>query len=379
MSISNKTLHEEFPVNDNCIYLNHAAVAPWPHRATVAAQDFAAESMNLGASRYPEWMKLEQLLRDQFQTLINAASNEDIALLKNTSEALSVVAHGFPWNKGDNVVISDEEFPSNRIVWESLKDKGVTVKQANLYSARSPEDALIDACDSSTRLLAISSVEYSSGTRIDLQRLGKYCHDNGIAFCVDAIQGLGVFAHDVQAMHIDFLMADGHKWLCGPEALAVFYTSPQWRERLQLHQFGWHMTEVVDFSRQDWEPAHSARRFECGSPNMIGIYALSASLSLLLEIGIDTIETHVLERSQHMIKALDSMEDIEIITPTDNGRYAGIISFRHKKISNEDLFSHLHDNQVVCAMRGAGVRFSPHFHTPMAVIDKALQLVADAR
>ena len=378
MSIDNNTLHNEFPVNDNCIYLNHAAIAPWPRRAAVAAQDFADESMNLGASRYPQWMKKEQQLREQLQVLINAATSEDIALLKNTSEALSVVAHGFPWSSGDTVIISDEEFPSNRIVWESLKDKGVTVIQVNLASAASPEDALINACDSNTRMIAISSVEYASGTRFNLQRLGEHCNNNDIAFCVDAIQGLGVFAHDVQTMHIDFLMADGHKWLLGPEGLAVFYCSPQWRERLQLHQFGWHMMEVVDFSRQDWEPAHSARRFECGSPNMIAIYTLSASLSLLLETGIDEIEAGVLDRSQHIINELGNMSDIEIITPTQSGRYAGIISFRHQKKSNEDIFNHLHDNQVVCAMRGKGVRFSPHFYTPMDVIDKAIQLVTKA-
>jgi selenocysteine lyase/cysteine desulfurase len=378
MNNSENTLKKEFPVNENCLYLNHAAIAPWPRRATVAAQEFADESMNLGASRYPQWMKKEQQLREQLQVMVNAASSEDIALLKNTSEALSVVAHGFPWRSGDTVIISDEEFPSNRIVWESLKDKGVAVVQVNLANATTSVDALINACDASTRMIAISSVEYASGTRIDLQRLGEHCHNNSIAFCVDAIQGLGVFAHDVQAMHIDFLMADGHKWLLGPEGLAVFYCNPQWREQLQLHQYGWHMMEIVDFSRQDWEPAHSARRFECGSPNMIGIYTLSASLSLLLEYGIDIIESRVLERSRYIVKELGKLNDIEIITPMEAGNYAGIISFRHNKKSNEAIFNHLHDNNVVCAMRGQGVRFSPHFYTSMDVIDKAIKLVGNA-
>ena len=145
-------------------------------------------------------------------------------------------------------------------------------------------------------MIAISAVQYASGLRMNLERLGKACKQNNIAFCVDGIQALGAIEQDVQRMHIDFLVADAHKWLLGPEGIAVFYCSEKWRDQLQLHQYGWHMIEDhFNFDEKSWEPAKSARRFECGSNNMLGIKALSASVSLLQEIGMSEVERRILK------------------------------------------------------------------------------------
>jgi len=134
--------NKEFPLQDGLIYLNHAGVSPWPVRTTRAVQDFAEENMVQGSLNYLKWIEVETSLRQKAQKLINAPSLSDIALLKNTSEALSVVAYGLDWKKGENVVSSDQEFPSNRIVWESLAKKGVGLRTADLMSAETPEDAL---------------------------------------------------------------------------------------------------------------------------------------------------------------------------------------------------------------------------------------------
>jgi selenocysteine lyase/cysteine desulfurase len=374
MAATEALIQAEFPINNNKLYLNHAAVAPWPKRTTEAVRVFAEECFNEGAAHYPRWMETEQSLRDQLCKFINAGSSDDIGLVKNTSEALSMVAHGFPWKAGDNVVISDEEFPSNRIVWESLKQSGVAVKEVSLKSS-DPEQALIDAADNNTRLISISSVEYASGLRIDLKRLGKLCKQRNIAFCVDAIQGLGVFEHDVQAMHIDFLMADAHKWLLAPEGIAVFYCRPEWRGRLTLYEYGWHMVEqLFEFDNRKWQPARSARRFECGSSNMLGIHAFHASLSLLIETGIDEIERRALINSEHLFRLINDSPDLELLNNTEPGRYAGIVIFKHRKIDNESLFNHLTENNVVCAKRGGGIRFSPHFYTRESTLQKAVQI-----
>ena len=371
-------LAREFPIERSLSYLNHAAVAPWPVRTREAVNNFASQCVDSGAQRYAEWLRIEQQLRSQLAYLINAPAANDIALLKNTSEALSVVAHGFPWQAGDNAVICDEEFPSNRIVWESLTRYGVTVRQVSARDSAQPEQSLMAAMDAHTRLLSISSVQYGSGLRLDLALLGQFCKEKGVAFCVDAIQGLGALHHDVQAMHIDFLMADGHKWLLGPEGLAVFYCPATWRDRLKLYQYGWHMTEdYLNFDRRDWRPADSARRFECGSPNMLGIHALSASLSLIIELGINEIERRVLARAQHLFDKIKRHPDLELITPTAAGRYAGIVTFRHRKISAVNLFKHLQEHKVMCAMRGGGIRFSPHCYTRLQTLDNAIGLIKE--
>jgi selenocysteine lyase/cysteine desulfurase len=375
MTLTEEALQHEFPVVEELIYLNHAAVAPWPRRAAEAVQRFAHENAVHGARDYPAWLKIEASLRRRLAGLVNAPSPGDIALLKNTSEALSVVAHGFPWQAGDNVVSSDEEFPSNRIVWESLAPRGIELRQVRLRGAGDPEAALLAAFDRDTRLLAVSSVQYASGLRLDLARLGAECRARGIAFCVDAIQGLGVFAHDVQAMAIDFLMADGHKWLLGPEGLALFYCAPAWRERLALHQYGWHMVaHAGDFERRDWRVAADARRFECGSPNMLGIHALAASLSLLEGVGIAAIEARVVERSRRLVESIERHPQLELLT--DPARLAGIVSFRHRREAGAVLFERLRSQRVLCAQRGGGIRFSPHFYTPLGQLDQALAVAA---
>jgi selenocysteine lyase/cysteine desulfurase len=369
-------LEREFPVENKLIYLNHAAVAPWPMRTAQAVAHFAEQNCEHGAQDYPRWRQIEQRLRAQLAQLINAPSEDDIALLKNTSEGLSMIAHGFPWESGDNLVIAREEFPSNRIVWESLADRGVSVREVVLTGCADPEAALMAATDDRTRLLSVSTVQYATGLRLDLAALGDRCRARGIAFCVDAIQGLGVVPHDVQAMAIDFLVADGHKWLLAPEGIAVFYCAADWRRRLRLHEYGWHMTErYLDFGERTWQPAASARRFECGSPNMLGIHALSASLSLILEIGVAEMERRLLARAAHIFQQLDRRADVELITSATPGRYAGIVTFRHRTVAATELHRHLSAQGVVCAQRGDGVRFSPHAYTRLRTLDRALALI----
>ncbi len=370
----------DFQLDDDIIYLNHAAVAPWPQRTLRAVQAFAQDNATLGSKHYLQWLETEVRLRERLRALINAPSADDIALLKNTSEALSVVAFGLDWKTGDNIVNSNEEFPSNRVVWEALSREGVSLHQADLYSAETPEEALFAQVDEHTRLIAISSVQYASGLQLDLQRIGEFCRQHGILFCIDAIQSLGAVQFDAQACHADFVMADGHKWMLGPEGLAVFYCRAELREKLKLYQYGWHMTDThVDFDRRDWQPADTARRFECGSPNMLGIHALEASLSLLQEHGMETIEKRVLANARLLIDAIDASPSLELLTDSTPGRYAGMVTFRHRSCGNESLFKHLTEHGVMCVQRGGGIRFSPHYYTPPEKILRAVALCKDRR
>jgi selenocysteine lyase/cysteine desulfurase len=364
----------EFKLADDICYLNHAAVAPWPQRTVEAVQRFADENGRVGSQHYDSWLQTEQQLREQLRQLVNAGSTDEIALLKNTSEALSVVAYGLDWRAGDEIVISDQEFPSNRIVWESLAPLGVKLIQVDMGRSSSPEQALLAALTSRTRLLSVSSVQYASGLALDLEALGAECRRAGVTFCVDAIQSIGVKPFDVQACQADFVMADGHKWMLGPEGLALFYCRREWIARLALRQFGWHMVEVPgDYDRKNWQPAASARRFECGSPNMLGVHALHASLGLLLEVGVDNVFNSVSSNVQYIIDLL-SENKADLISSTEPGRRAGIVTFRLPGVASETLFRQLQAQGVICALRGGGIRFSPHFYTPRAVVQRAVGL-----
>ena len=370
------TANNEFSLDAGLIHLNHAGVSPWPSRTAAAVRRFSEENLHLGSLHYPRWTETESKLRRQFQGLIGAPDADDIALLKNTSEALSVVALGMPWKAGDNIVGIQQEFPSNRIVWESLeKPFGVNYRQVDILAAEDPEAALISATDRATHLLAVSAVQYASGLRLDLERLGDFCRQRGILFCVDAIQWLGALPFDLESCQADFVAADGHKWLLGPEGVALFYCRAEQRERLRLNQYGWHMlANPGDFEASDWTPAASARRFECGSPNNLGIHAQSASLSLLEEIGMQQVAAAIQLRVNLILEHIQR-RGYELLSPAQASRQAGIVTFRIAGADHERLFRRLLERQVLCACRMGGLRFSPHFYTPPERIDDAFELI----
>lgn len=366
-----------FNLDRDIAYLNHAAVSPWPVCTADAVKAFAEENARQGSKNYPAWVAVEGKVRQQLAGLSNAKSPDEIAMLKNTSEALSVVAWGLDWQAGDNVVITDQEFPSNRIVWESLKDLGVETRPAALDKAGTPEEAITGCIDDRTRLVSVSAVQYATGLRLDLERIGEHCKKKGVLFCVDAIQAIGALPFDVQACQADFVMADAHKWMMGPEGIALFYCNANSMDKLSLRQFGWHMVENPgDYDNPEWEVASTARRFECGSPNMTGIHALHASLQLIHDNGMETISTAVLDNSRYLFDRLAAVSDrYSIVTPQEQGRFAGIVSFRPRGEDLQSLYGRLTDNNVVCALRGGAIRFSPHFHTPREHLDRALALL----
>lgn len=364
----------EFPLSDDIIYLNHAAVAPWPQRTAEAVATFAQENTKQGARAYPHWLLKEQALREKLQQLINAPSVDDIALLKNTSEALSIVAYGIDWQVGDNVVFAQQEFPSNRVIWESLAQQGVEVRRVDISATPEPEQALMAAMDTNTRLLSTSSVHYADGLKMDLLVLSAACKKYQSLFCVDAIQSLGAMPFDVQAIDADFVMADGHKWMLGPEGLALFYCRAELRELLRLNQYGWHMlADHSDYNRLDWEICPTAKRFECGSPNMLGIYALESSLSLILDVGLETIWHDIKNKITYLKTELSHIPDIKIHSRDD--RPSGILNFSIDGIDSKQLQQQLMAAGVICAQRGKGIRLSPHFYTTENNLQRAIEIL----
>lgn len=353
----------QFPNLEQGLYLNHAAVAPWPLCATRAVKQFADENSAAGPAAYRNWIKRENELRGQLASLTGAASVDDIALLKNTTEGISLVAWGIDWQPGDNIVLPADEFPSNRLPWLAQRDQGVELREVDIRAAQDAENALLEAMDGNTRLLSVSAVQWSDGFRLDLGRLGLACHAAHVLFFVDAIQQLGALPIDVETCHIDFLAADAHKWLLGPEGIAVFYCRESARPQLNLLQQGWHMFDNPwNFHSRGREPSSSAKRFEAGSPNSLGQAALHASLDLLLNTGMEQVSGQVLRNSDFLIRELGRSSNIQIISRTSAQRRSGIISFRHAKLPSVQLNSQLGKSGITAAVRGDSVRLSPHFY-----------------
>lgn len=377
----NTTAHipvDEFPILKHGFYANHAAIAPWPRVASQAVRSFAQENCERGPQEYNHWLLRESQLRRRLARLINAVSAEDISLLKNTTEGICTVANGIDWHSGDNLVLPTGEFPSNRLPWLALQRQGVEVREVDIRTTKEPEQALLAHMDKRTRLLAVSAVQWTDGLRLRLEILGAACQKNTVLFFVDAIQHLGALQLDVQACGIDFLAADGHKWLLAPEGIAVFYCREGVREQLRLSQQGWHMVdEPYQFNRDDWQPGKTAARFEAGSPNTLGQAALHASVGLLLDVGMRRVEDCIATNSLVLSEGLVDIPGLELVRPFDPQRITGIVSFRSPASNPNRLHQALKNRQLSCAVRGDAIRLSPHFYQLGKPVLEILNVIED--
>jgi len=360
------------------LYANHAAIGPWPRVTSKAVTEFAQENCDKGPEKYSHWLLREGHLRRNLASLINADSAEDIALLKNTTEGICTVANGIDWQRGDNLVLPMGEFPSNRLPWLALQRLGVELREVDVRSTPEPEQALLAHVDKRTRLLSVSAVQWTDGLRLCLETLGRACRRNNILFFVDAIQQLGAMQMDVQACGIDFLAADGHKWLLSPEGIAVFYCRQNVRDSLQLKQLGWHMVdEPYQFNREQWLPGKTARRFEAGSPNILGQVALHASVGLLQDVGMRQVEAYIAANSLALSKGLADIPGLELIQPFEPERISGIVSFRLPGVDPAEIHRALKLRQLTCAVRGDGIRLSPHFYQAGKPVLEILSTIED--
>lgn len=367
---------ESFPVIDRHCWLNHAAISPWPRAVADAVGAFVADNAEHGPMHYADWLAVEAQLRRRAAILFGGVQEDDIALVANTSTGLNAIAAGLDWRAGDTVVFPANDFPSNRLPWQHLEQRGVVPRPVTLDAA-DPERALIAALTPSTRLLAVSSVFYDTGLHLDLERLGAACARHGALFCVDAIQHLGALPMDVNSIEADFVVAGSHKWLLAPEGMGLFWSRPEARALLTVAAPGWRMfPDPFNFERSDWSPPGSARRFEPGTLNNAAIHGLNAAVGLLNDHGADVVGRALRERSDCLTEGLQRLPGVQVTSPLATERRAGIVTFRAASATSESLVERLSERQIHAARRGRQVRLSPHFYTPIEQLEDALATIA---
>ncbi len=363
-----------FPVTRELAYLNHAGVAPISTRVEEALRRYAAEASHRGAFHYPRVYDAEiERVRGRAALLLGASPDE-IAFVKNTTEGLGLVAAGLDWRPGEKVVTCDLEYPSNVYPWWSLRGRGVETVMLRGREGRLPLESVIEALqDPAVRLLALSSVEFGSGARNDLRALGRLCRDRGVLFCVDAIQSLGCLPLDTGACGIDFLAADGHKWLLSVEGCGIFYCARRMLDRLQPRIVGWRsVTDDHDYDRYHLDLKPSAGRFEEGTPNTGGIFGLGAAIDLILEIGVERIAERVLSLNRRLVDGL-AARGVEIRSPRGPAEASGIVSFRVPDEAPAATAARLRRREIFVVERRGGIRASPHFYNEPAEIDALLE------
>jgi selenocysteine lyase/cysteine desulfurase len=370
-----QALRSEFPVTRRWAFFDHAAVAPITARAQHALGEWAADMAENGDVNEPRWVKRVEAVRGLFGQLLNA-DPLDIAFVKNTSEGIGIVAEGFPWRPGDNVVTAAEEYPANIYPWLNLAPRGVEVRRIDSRGGRIEMDDLRAALDGQTRLVTLSHVEFASGFRNDLDAIGSLCRERGIYFFVDAIQGLGVLPLDVRRSPIDFLAADGHKWLLGPEGAGIFYLRRDLIDLLHPVGVGWNsVVGSRNFSTIDFRLKPHAGRWESGSLNVAGIHALGASLGLLLEIGLAAVSARVLELTDFLCERA-RQRGLSVSSSRSGEDKSGIVSLVVPGVEMRPLVRRCREAGVVINLRAGRLRVSPHCYNTSEEIDKLLELLA---
>jgi len=363
-------MRELFPVTRNLTYLNHAAVGPLSLRAQEAMTRFLADQRDFGALHWRDWEAEVGRLRESAARMIGATADE-IAILKNTSEGLSFVAEGLAWREGDNVVTSALEFPSNWTPWKRLEDRGVEVRVADVPSVASIEPLL----DDRTRIVSISSVAFHNGYTADLDAIGALCASRDVLFCVDAIQSVGMLPIDVRRSKIDFLSADGHKWMCASEGAAIFYVAAEQRDLLGVLETGWtNIQREGRFLNVGTTLLPNARRFEAGSLNTVGVYGLRAALDLLLAVGMETVASRAIGVAAMLA---DALESIGWTIASPRPIQSAIIGATPPNVEKSIRWWHgqLEEQGVVTAPREGLLRFSPHFYNDESDVQRVIDIL----
>ena len=358
-----------FPITRRYNYQDHAAIAPLSGPAAEALKAYATEVAE-SAYLHGHYFRVIDHVRQAAARLINADADE-VTFVKNTCEGLNYVANGIPWVTGDNVVSNTMEFPANVYPWLALEPRGIELRRVAEEDGRVPFDRLAAAIDRRTRLVTVSAVQWGNGFRIDLTRLGELCQDKGVLLCVDAIQALGALPIDVRAMNIDFLAADGHKWLCGPEGAGVFYCRRELLGHLRPSEPG-HlgMKHGYDSPERKIDYRDDARRFDSGAYNVAGIRALGASLQLLLEVGAEEIQWRLKQLTDQLVEGLRG-KGWRVASSRTPSEWSGIVSFGSDKHDLPALQRHLRDEfKIVLATRQGRLRASPHFYNSPEEIEQ---------
>jgi cysteine desulfurase / selenocysteine lyase len=369
----------EFPILGRLNFMNHAGVAPICKRAADAVRLYAEQAQEQAYVNSGWYARARQVKRLAAQ-LIGASGEESIAFVPNTSSGLALVARGIRWHEGDQVVISDVEYPANRYPWMDLQRLGVNVVTVPQHAdGRIDVEDVLEAITNRTRIVSLSHVQYASGHRIDLRPIADLVHRAGGHLCVDAIQSVGVLPVDVEAMGIDFLSADGHKWMLAPEGCGIFYCHPDLIETLHPAVVGWmNFVNASDYGNYQFEFQKDARRFEPGSYNIPGVLGLGGALELLLEVGIENVWQRVEALTARLDRGLRE-KGYRVFSPRDReSERSGIVVFEPPVASVrvtpplQQIVAELEKKQIVIVLREGRLRASPHFYNRPEQIDALL-------
>lgn len=371
---------ELFPAARRWAYLNHAGICPLPQPSVDAMHQRAIEVSRDGEFTYAPHSADIEGVRASAARLMSVPAR-DVAFVKNTSSGLGFVANGLDWLPGDRVIIPDLEFPSTLYPWLALADRGVVVDRVPPVGpgGRLTTEAFVERIGAGPppKLVVTSWVQFGRGWRVDLVSLSRACRDVGALLCVDVIQGLGAIPARLEEWGVDFAMADGHKWLLGPQGCGVLYVRESRLDLLRPLEPGWNSVSY----REDWDNLDlvlddGARRLEGGMPNVTGLAALGTSIDMLLTASVEEIWSHVDHLCELACVGLTEL-GATVLSDRTTGHRSGIVTVHVDGPPMPLLAAELKARGVACSARAGGLRISPHGYNTEEDIDRLIHAVSE--
>jgi cysteine desulfurase/selenocysteine lyase len=350
-----------FPhIGKGIIYLNHAATGPFSQRVLDVMQEYFRTRSEDNIDDYPSFVQITEETKDLLATALNTDKGR-IAFADNTTNGLNLLAQGLHWDAGDELILNDLEFPANIYPFMNLEKKGVKIVIVKSRDGIVSAEDIIEKFNSKTKLVSVSMVQFLTGYRIDLEKLGEACKAKGIILSVDAIQGLGALKLDVNKCNIDFVSCGTQKWMLGMQGLSFIYIDEKLQQKIDPVYVGWlGVNDGWDLLDYNLSLKDNAERFQPGSLNSAGIYALNASLKLFRDFGVDKVEEQVISNSRLLISELQKIGITPFLSEINHKYLSGIVSFKHAEAYS--ILEVLKNKKIELAVREGIVRISPHFY-----------------
>jgi cysteine desulfurase/selenocysteine lyase len=367
-----------FALDEGLTYVNHASHSPLSLPARRAFETFFDSWQKTAHNHDAESFGIFEELRAKLAAFIGAKV-ERIGLSPHTTFGMNVLASGLGWNEGDNIVISEKEFPAGVYPWLRLRNKGVEIRFVKTRDGFIDEDALMAAADKRTRIIHASWVQFNNGNRVDLGRLGRFSSRRGILFSVDGIQGTGVIPIDVPANEIDLFTCGCQKWMLGPCGTGFYYLSQRAEDMIEAPCSGWLSVDwhadFGDLMRYDLKPRQGPARYEIGTYAFQDWRALNASIDILRSFDKNQIWEHVSSLTDKLMAFVQSDSGLILISPTDRDHRSGIVTF--KSSDSKSLYDRLASDGFVVSFREGGIRVSPHFYNSPDEIDRLIECIRE--
>ncbi len=373
-----ESIRQNFPHTQNGqIYLNHAAISPLSLSVKRALNSFIDERHLSPIENLERSMELTQETRGLISNYINGGSPDQISFMGNTSDAISAVAGGFTWQPGDEVILNTMEFPTNVQPFRILESKGVKVRYVPHQNHQLSVESIAEFITPKTKMISISAVQFLGGFRADLIEIGALCKKHNLFFIVDGIQALGATKINVQEANIDALAVGSHKWMMAPMGVGILYLSKNLSSKLTPVKTGWlSVEEPWDLFNYDqkWLPVN--QHLETGTPNMLGIAGLNASLKTMVDVGPDLITSQICSLTDHIYNRLQEDDRISILSSVEKKNRLGIVTCSMSdNIDCDTVVNNLKKQGITISSREGYFRFSPHYYNTTAEIDTAIEAI----